>query len=170
MSHASRHVQWCLKKAEREIEECKEQGKRAKHRGLLKKEPDTETAKRHIEKAMHNLRAAQLLQKDYPDLTISTTFYATYHCFLAIAARFGYESGNQTCTIALMEWLKEEGKIDIQEEHIELMKYADEEDSIIDMREEYTYGIQTIPDRQKIEELFGICKEIIDTTKEIIYS
>ena len=36
MSQASKHVEWCLKKAEKEIEECKKLGKRQKNRGLLR--------------------------------------------------------------------------------------------------------------------------------------
>jgi hypothetical protein len=43
-----------LKKAEREIEKCKKEGKRAKHRGLLKIEPDSEEANNHLKKAEHD--------------------------------------------------------------------------------------------------------------------
>lgn len=32
-SQASKHVKWCLKKAEKEIEELKKQKKKARHRG-----------------------------------------------------------------------------------------------------------------------------------------
>ena len=55
MSQASKHVDWCLNKAKREIEECKKQGKRPKHRGLLKSNPDLEEAGKHLAKAEHNL-------------------------------------------------------------------------------------------------------------------
>ena len=40
MSQASKHVDWCITKAEREIEECKKLGKRLKHRGLVKIKQD----------------------------------------------------------------------------------------------------------------------------------
>ena len=40
MSQASKHVEWCLNKAKKEIEECKKLGKRQKHRGLLKTNPN----------------------------------------------------------------------------------------------------------------------------------
>ena len=50
-SQASKHLDWCLNKAKREIEECKNHGKRIKHRGLLKIKPDLKKAKEHIEKA-----------------------------------------------------------------------------------------------------------------------
>ncbi len=38
------------------------------------------------------------------------------------------------------------------------------------MREEYTYGIKISPDdKEKLKELINDCKNIMDTTKEIIY-
>ena len=55
MSQASEHVEWCLKKALREIEECKKANIRPKHRGLLKIAPNLEESKKHIEKAVHDL-------------------------------------------------------------------------------------------------------------------
>jgi len=55
MSQASKHVEWCINKAQKEIEECKKLGKRAKHRGLLQSEPNLEEAQKHLAKAEHNL-------------------------------------------------------------------------------------------------------------------
>ena len=40
MSRASNHLKWCLNKAKMEIEECKKQGKKIKHRGLFEINPD----------------------------------------------------------------------------------------------------------------------------------
>lgn len=54
-SQVSRQFDWCLKKAEREAEECRKLGKRIKHRGLLKVGFDLEGAMGHIEKAEHDL-------------------------------------------------------------------------------------------------------------------
>ncbi len=31
MTQSSKHVEWCLHKAEKEVEECKKHGKRIKH-------------------------------------------------------------------------------------------------------------------------------------------
>ena len=43
-------------------------------------------------------------------------------------------------------------------------------ESVIEMREDYTYGIQiSVKDEAKITELKKICKELIDITKEIVY-
>ena len=54
MSQASKHVEWCINKAKKEIEECKKLGKRLKQRGLLKSDPDIDKAKKHLAKAEHN--------------------------------------------------------------------------------------------------------------------
>ena len=47
MSHSKNKVNWCLKKAEKEIKNGK------KHRGLITIVPDKEKAKEHILKAEH---------------------------------------------------------------------------------------------------------------------
>ena len=44
------------------------------------------------------------------------------------------------------------------------------EGSFIDLREDYTYGVQiSVEDEAKINELKKTCKEFIDITKQIIY-
>ena len=173
MSQASKHVAWCLKKAEKELEECKKEGKRPKHRGLLKINPNTDEAKNHIKKAEHNLDAAlNFVKTGFSDWSASAFFYSMYHCFLAIAVKFGYESANQTCTIALIEYLKEEGKINIGQEFIEMFRYQEDEtekeESIIEMREDYTYSAKISMNKEKIKELTQKCRNLIDSTREIV--
>ena len=175
MSQSSKHVEWCLNKAKKEIEECKKQGKRLKHRGLLKSNPNLDEANQHLVKAEHNLIGiTQFKEIGFSDWSMSAGFYCIYHCFLAIASKFGYESGNQTCTISLMRFLKEEKKIILDEEYIELLESEELEetkgDSVIDLREKYTYGAQiSVKDETKINELKRNCKELVDITKQIIY-
>ena len=175
MSQSSKHVEWCLNKAKKEVEECKEQGKRLKHRGLLKSNPNLEEARKHLAKAEHNfLGITRFKEIGFSDWSISAGFYCIYHCFLAIAAKFGYESANQTGTISLMRFLKESNLIQLDEKFIELLEYEEMEDikenSVIDMREDYTYGVQImVKDEAKINNLKNTCKELIDITKQIIY-
>ncbi len=174
MSQASKHVDWCLRKALKEIEECKKLNKRPKHRGLLKINPNLEDAKEHVEKAIHDLEVTEYLKKgNFLDTGISTIFYSMYHCFLAIAAKFGYDSSNQTCTIALMEHLKEEGKIDIDNKFINMFEYKEDEEekkgSIIELREDYTYSTKLAFNEKKIDELIKTCKDLIEITKEIVF-
>ena len=175
MSQASKQVEWCLAKAQKELEECKKHGKRSKHRGLIKVNPHLDEAKKHLEKAEHNLSGITKFKEiGFSDWSISAGFYCVYHCFLAIATKFGYESGNQTCTISLMKYLKEEKRINLDEKYIELLEYEELEEategSVIDLRENYTYGIQiSIKDDTKINELKKTCKDLVDITKEIVY-
>jgi len=170
MSQASNHIEWCLNKAKKEIEECKKAGKRLKHRGLLKGEPDIAEAKNHLVKAQHNfIGITRFKEFGFSDWSMSAGFYCIYHCFLAIAAKFGYDSGNQTCTIALMRYLKEEKKINLDEKFIELLEY-EEINSVIDMREDYTYGVQiSVKDEARLDELKDVCKELIDIVKGIVF-
>ena len=174
-SQASKHIDWCLKKAKKELEEYKKQGKKARHRGILEIKPDKNLALKHLEKARHNLEVFRFLRKNgFSDWSITTGFYTLYHCFLAIAVRYGYESRNQTCTIALIESMREEGKISINPDIIEFMKYEEEENnreySIIELREDYTYGVDlTVKDEKHLDRIDKLCVEVIDATKDIIY-
>ncbi|MEK6816270.1 MAG: HEPN domain-containing protein [Bacteroidota bacterium] len=173
MPQAQKHIEWCLDKARKEIEECRKQGKRPKHRGLLKVRPDIDEAKKHLEKAEHNLMGITRFKDiGFSDWSMSAGFYCIYHCFLAIAIKFGYESGNQSCTISLMKYLKQTKNLNLNDKFIEMLESEDvnNETSVIDLREDYTYGVQTsMKDDAKVKELKQACKEIIDTTKEIIY-
>src|SRR3989344_5443451 len=155
MSQASKHIDWCLKKAQEEIEECKHLGKKFKHRGLFKVEASLEEAKKHIIKAEHNLVVTEYLVKGgFTDASIGTIFYTMYQCFLAIAAKFGYSSGNQTCTITFIKYLQ----------------YQDEnKESVIEMREDSTYGTELEVDKSRIDFLIRESKELIEATKQIIY-
>ena len=175
MSQASKQMEWCLNKSKKEIEECKRLGKKPKHRGLLKSDSDLEEAKKHLAKAEHNLDGITKFREiGFSDWSMSAGFYCVYHCFLAIAARFGYESANQTCTISLMRYLKEANKITLDDKFIELLEYEEMKEtrygSVIDLREDYTYGVQiSVKDEAKLNNLKNICKELIDLTKQIIY-
>lgn len=174
MSQASSHVEWCLNKSKKEIEECEKLGKRPKHRGLLKTAPNIEDAKKHLAKAEHNLEGISKFKEiGFSDWSMSASFYCIYHCFLAIAARFGYESGNQTCTISLIRYLREENKIKLDEKFIDLLEYEEDiaEKSVIDMREDYTYGVKiSVKDEVKLNEVKKMCQDLVDVTKQIIYS
>lgn len=177
MSQASKQVDWCLNKAKKEIEECNKLKVRPRHRGLIKTDSNLEKAKEHIEKAEYNLKSALDFSKTgYSDWSISAFFYSLYHCFLSISYKFGYESGNQSCTISLIEFLKEEGRIDIDSKFVEMFKYEDngkEKDenieSIIEMREDYTYGTKKDASKEKIDEFTLLCKELIERTKNIVF-
>lgn len=167
MSHAKNKVNWCLKKAEKDLKETE------RHRGLVKIKPDLNKAREYIKKAEHNLKAAiYFFETEYSDWSASAFFYAIYHSFLAIATKFGYESENQECTFALIYYLLEEDKIDFDKELLDKVATLDSnenKDKIgIKEREFYQYGTKTSIEKETYERLLELTKEVLSNTKEII--
>ena len=166
MSHAKNKLNWCLRKAEKELK----QGK--KNRGIINIKPDMKKAKEHIIKAEHYLKATDYLKKgNFSDISTSTVFYSMYHCLLAIAAKFGYESGNQECTFALISTLIEEGKINFEQsllDRISQLEITDTQTSV-EIREQYQYGTSlSIKDDGLYDRLFSLAQEVLSKTKIII--
>jgi len=167
-SKAKKHTEWCLRKAETEL------AKEGKHRGLVRTEPDSALAAKHIEKAEHNLQVFLDNRKlKHYDWTITMGFYVMYDCCLAITALFGYESRNQKCTLALIESLIEDGEID--KGYLRYLKALesdaeDDEGQILPLREKYQYSPVMEIDRQKVKELLGLCQDMIKETKGIVHS
>src|SRR3989344_4392474 len=122
MTHAKNKVEWCMKKAEKDLTGG------SKHRGLVKVTPDLAKAKEHIKKAGHYLKASNYLKKgNFLDISASTFFYSMYHCLLAIAVKFGYESRNQECTFALIQNLIEDKAINFDKELLAMIAKIDTE-------------------------------------------
>ena len=167
MSHAKNKVDWCLKKAERELK------KLGKHRGIVWIKPDLEKEREHVNKSEHYFKATDYLKKgNFSDISTSTVFYSMYHCLLAIAAKFGYESGNQECTFALVHSLIEDDKLDFKKELLSKIASLDMEKSrektSIGIREQYQYGTSLSIKDDIYKQLFGLAKEVISKTKIII--
>ncbi len=168
MSHAENKVRWCLDKAQKELKE------NGKHRGLLKVESDLKRAEEYVKKAEHFLRATEYLKKgNYSDISTSTIFYSMYHCLLAISCKFGYESRNQECTIALIRHLIEEGKISFEISLLDKISSMngndpDNEKTSMEIREQYQYGVQLSIKDDIYEELLETAKKIIMATKVIL--
>ena len=167
MTHSKNKLDWCLKKAEKELKESNN------HRGLTKSNPNNLKAKEHINKADHYLNATIYLKKgNYSDISASTIFYAIYHCLLAIASKFGYESRNQECTFALINYLIEENKIDFDKNILDKISSFDEEKSkeqtTIKVREMFQYGTSLTLQDNLYDEQLELAKEIIEKTKIII--
>lgn len=168
MSHALNKLRWCLNKAERELA----QGQ--KHRGLIERQPSRETAYGHLAKAEHNLKALFYFEKGgFEDWSISAGFYCLYHCLLALLAKHGYESRNQECTLAAIEHLTEEGKITLDRKFIDALKEyqkSDErhEETVIELREYFQYGIDVKVESTKLQRLTTLCKELINTVKDAL--
>ncbi|MEK6937737.1 MAG: HEPN domain-containing protein [Nanoarchaeota archaeon] len=167
MSHAKNKLDWCLKKAEKELSVSD------KHRGLVQIKPDLEQSKGHIIKAEHYLKAADYLKRGgFSDLSASALFYVMYHSLLAIATKLGYESRNQECTFALISSLIEENKIDFPQELLKKIFSFDElqhqENTCLMIRELYQYGTSLSLSDNIYNEMFNLAKEVISKTKIIM--
>ena len=165
MTHAKNKVEWCLKKAEKE-------GR--KHRGLCTTAPDASKADSHIAKAEHNIEVMKyLMRASFNDWAIHASFYAHYHCLLAILQKFGYESRNQECTFAAVEHLVEQGKIRMEKTSLNAIFASDRHDrlaetDIVDLRERFQYGTETEYENRKIQELLEQTKQFIEKSKSIL--
>ena len=157
-----------MNKAEHELKD------KGTHRGLVKNNPDIKIAEKHILKSEHNLNAALYLRKgSFSDWSTSAFFYSIYHCFLAILRKFGYESRNQECTIALVESLIEDKKIDLDIKFVNALKIRETDHTIhniIEMREQFQYGVQMeFKENDEFLEYVKMCKEMIHETRNIVY-
>ena len=169
MSHAKNKIHWCLNKAKKELKNGR------KHRGLVEVAPNIETARGHLAKAEHNIKVTLYLQRGgFTDWCSSSLFYTAYHCFLAVLAKFGYESRNQECTFAVIASLIEDGKITLQLgelEKVSSMSIAETQespDSAVSIREEYQYTTKVSLENKEYQELLQLAKRILDKTKEIL--
>ena len=167
MSHAKNKVIWCLNKAKKEVKE------KGKHRGIIQIEPNKVRDLEHIKKAEHNLEGAINFHKNgFSDWSASAFFYSIYQSFLAIAIKWGYESGNQECTFALMHYLIEEKKIDLDKELIDKVATLDvqkeEKSTSVEIREKYQYGTGLSIEENLYQELFLIAKKVLSKAKTIV--
>ena len=161
MVHLENKLEWCLRKAKKEGE---------KHRGLKTENPDMKKARRHLAKADHNLKAMlYLIKGGFSDWAISASFYARYHCLLAILAKLGYDSRNQECTFAAVEDLIIKKKLDIDTKLLKKIASFDDvldKDELVKLREEFQYGAETVYEQEKIRPLIDDTTKFIRIVKE----
>ena len=160
MSQIDEHLKWCLKDSRR----------------LIETKPDLDLAQKHVKKSEYNYGVVQTLEKlKIYDYSLNAGFYAIYHCFLAILAKYGYESRNQVCTITVLLTLINEKKIYFDKDLITQFDTFDVEKNIInptvrESREISTYGIETsinLHELEKIKELIlKIQRETIKILRE----
>lgn len=169
MSQAKNKVEWCLKKAEKELKES------GSHRGLVESEPDFGKAKEHIKKAERYLNATEYLNKGgYQDMAAGAVFYAMYHSLLAISVKQGYESRNQECTFALMNSLIKDKKIDFGKDILDRIALAEPKDgeetekTSVKIRERFQYGTEFNVEENLYKGLVELAKEVISMAKVII--
>ena len=133
MAQIDEHLKWCLKDSRR----------------LLKTKPDLDLAQKHIKKSEYNYGVVQTLEKmKIYDWALNVGFYSIYHCFLALLAKYGYESRNQACTITVLLALINEKMLDLDKDLVTQFDTLDVEKNITnptvrESRETSTYGVET---------------------------
>ncbi len=167
MSHAANKVEWCLKKAKKELAE------KQKHRGLVETSTNRDLAYQHLAKAEHNFKAVLYFEKGgFTDWSVSAGFYCIYHCLLAALAKYGYESRNQECTLAAVEYLIEQKKLLLDKKFVEALKQYNEaerhEATVIELREILQYGVGVQVESKELVKIKGLCKEAIDAIKDVL--
>ena len=146
-SQIDKHLKWCLNNSKR----------------LIKTKPDIELAQKHLKKSEYNYNIVQTLEKlKIYDWALNVGFYAIYHCFLAILAKYGYESKNQSCTITVILSLIQEKKLGLDKDLVAQFDTLEIEKDITnptvrESREISTYGVETGIDLQQLKKI----KELI---------
>ena len=167
MSHAANKIKWCLNKAKKELQDGH------KHRGLVEISSNRDLSYQHLAKADHNFKAILYFEKgNFTDWSVSAGFYCIYHCLLALLAKHGYDSRNQECTLAAIEYLIEQKKIALDRKFIDALKQYDESGlhraTVIELREQLQYGVSMGAESKELAKIRDLCKEAIDVVKELL--
>jgi uncharacterized protein (UPF0332 family) len=156
------------------LKKCFKEGESgARHKGLKKIEKSETLTKGYLDKAIHNFKAMSDFQKiGYSDWSASASFYCLYHCLLALLAKEGYESRNQSCTFALVESMIE--KFSITKEELKEIFDRDVTDNlqnsekILDIRENMQYSIKTTLEQEEFQKLKEKTKILFDKLRKDI--
>ena len=140
---------WCLKNEKR----------------MKKISPNNALSKEHIEKAKHNLMAADYNAKgNFEDWAVSQSYYAMYHALLAILFKKGFESKNHECTISTVEFLVEIKQINLSKEDLSFIRTTEQMTSkdAKSLREEFQYGTKTKVNKILLTQLLQNSREIVE--------
>jgi len=155
MQNHENKLNWCLKNEKR----------------MKKIIPNPKLSEEHIEKAKHNLKAADFnIKGGFDDWSVSQLYYAMYHSLLAILFKEGFESKNHGCTIKAIEYLIEKGKIDLNKEDISFIRTTEQmtKKDAKSLREEFQYGTQTKVNKILLNELIKKSKEFVEKVEILL--
>lgn len=159
------------------LDKCFKEGEKGgeRHKGLKKTELKEYMVDEHLKKAKHNLNAiTEFKRMGYSDWSASASFYAIYHCLLALLAKFGYQSRNQTCTFAFVEDLISKGKISLKLEDLKEIFDSDikenlaHSEKILDIRENMQYSFKTSMEDEEFNKLVERTKSLFDKIRKEI--
>lgn len=155
MSIHESKLNWCLKSEKR----------------MKRIASSSRISKEHIEKAKHNLKAADFnIQGWFSDWAVSQLYYAMYHSLLAVLFKKGFESKNHECTINAIEYLIEKKEIDLDKEDIAFIRTTEQmtQKDAKSLREEFQYGTKTEVNKVLLNELIKKSKEIVEKIEAIL--
>jgi uncharacterized protein (UPF0332 family) len=137
----------------------------ASEKRMRKIKPDNKLSKEHVEKAKHNLRAANYnAEGHFEDWAVSQSYYAMYHGLLAILFKKGFESKNHECTINTVEFLIESKEVNLSMEDLMFIRTTEQMTTkdAKSLREEFQYGTKTEVNKILLKELLQRSKEIVE--------
>lgn len=104
----------------KKLKKCLKEGEKGeRHKGLRKMSISKEIISGHVQKAIHNFNAIDIFKEvGYSDWSASASFYSLYHLLLALIAKKGFESRNQSCTFELIENMIANKEISITSEEL----------------------------------------------------
>lgn len=155
---------------------CIREGQKGeRHKGLREITISEEKINGHINKSIHNMKAMLSFQKNgFSDWSASASFYCLYHALLALIAKEGYESRNQSCTFALIESMIDKGKISLTKEDLkeifdkDISENLENSDKILDIRENMQYSIKTALEQEEFIKLSDRTKLLFDKIRREI--
>src|SRR3990167_9531721 len=148
MSIHKKKLDWCLVRETR----------------MKKIKPNDKLSLEHINKAKHNLRAADYnIKGGFSDWGVSQSYYSMYHALLAVLFKLGYESKNHECTINAVEYLIEQREIKLDMKDIAFIRTTEQmtPKDAKSLREEFQYGTQTTVNEKLLNELLENAKNKI---------
>lgn len=143
----------------------------ANKKRLKRVSPNNKEAKAHIEKAKHNLLAADYnIKGSFNDWAVSQCYYAMYHSLLAILYQQGYESKNHGCTILAVEHLIKTKETNLESKDLAFIRTTKqmEPKDAKSLREEFQYGTKTDVNKEILNILVKKSKEIVEKVEIII--
>ncbi|MEK6864761.1 MAG: HEPN domain-containing protein [Nanoarchaeota archaeon] len=155
MAERKTKLDWCLSRETR----------------LKRISPNPVRSKEHIEKAKHNLLAADYNAKGgFSDWAVSQAYYAMYHALLAILFKHGYESQNHECTITAVEYLINIKKVKLELADIAFIRTAEQmkPQDAKSLREEFQYGAKTDVNKEILDFMVKKAKEIVEKIELVL--
>ena len=143
----------------------------AKETRMKKIKPNNRIADEHINKAKHNLRAADYnIKGGFSDWGVSQAYYSMYHSLLAVLFKLGYESKNHECTINTVEYLIDRKMINLDLRDVAFIRTTEQMTSkdAKSLREEFQYGTETTVNEKLLKELLKNAKKVVERIEIVL--